>query len=311
MKGTLDEQINSIEFLKDMLEDDGIYVDENKFSISPAKKELKQFSDQGMEDKLQKFYEIKNFLDRLGVNKAFEIEKATEKQLRDLEIFMKSLLHNEEIFFNETELPPLGMFEVGNLHLLLLLQQQENGSYKIKDYFRTEMKCELDEEGRYDTSQFCIMRADDYVKASNMDVSLIKKSFKEHHNKAHYERTTLCLLEMIKAYDNDSERTDLLSLAQNLCEWLIQSDEPSSIYTLNLLQCVLRTRELSDDEIKDLSVLTQDENTQIRLGANILLGNHRMARLEYNSLSDDDKEAFQQYPIFKFYENDDNERKTC
>lgn len=311
LKGTLDEQIHSIEFLKDMLSDEGIYFDENKFSISPTKKELKQFSDQGMDDKLEKFYEIKTFLDRLGVKEAFEIEKATEKQLRDLEIFMKSLLHNEEIFFNETDLPPLGMFELGNLHLMLLLRQQENGSYKIKDYFRTVMQCELDAEGRYDTSQFCIMRADDYEKASNMDISLIEKSFKEHHNKAHYDRTNLCLLEMIKAYDNDTARTDLLSLAQNLCEWLIQSDEPISIYTLNLLQCVLRTRELSDGEIKELSVHTQDENTQIRLGANILLGNHRMARLEYNSLSNDDKEAFQQYPIFKFYENDDNEREVA
>lgn len=115
---------------------------------------------------------------------------------------------------------------------------------------------------------------------------------------------------MIKAYD-DTSRTELITLAQNLCEWLIQSDEPSPIYTLNLFQCVLRTRELRDEEIKDLSNLTQDENTQIRLGANILLGNHRMARVEYNSLSDEDREAFQQYPIFKFYETDNNEGKVA
>ena len=310
LKGTLDEQIHSIEFLMDMLVDEGIYFDEDKFSMSPTKKELKKFSNQGMEEKLKKFYEIKDFLEQMGVKDSFDVEKATEKQLCDLEIFIKSVLHDEEIFFNETDLPLLGMFEVGNLHLMLLLRQQDNGSYKIKDYFRTEMHCKLDAEGRNDTSQFCIMRASDYEKASNIGISLIEKSFKEHYNKAHYERTNLCLLEMIKAYDN-TRRTELITLAQNLCEWLIQSDEPSPIYTLNLFQCVLRTRELRDEEIKDLSNLTQDENTQIRLGANILLGNHRMARVEYNSLSDEDREAFQQYPIFKFYETDNNEGKVA
>ena len=36
-----------------------------------------------------------------------------------------------------------------------------------------------------------------------------------------------------------------------------------------------------------------------------------MARVEYNSLSDEDREAFQQYPIFKFYETDNNEGKVA
>lgn len=67
------------------------------------------------------------------------------------------------------------------------------------------------------------------------------------NNSGHISRTTLTLLEMLKAYDKIQNQM-LLEAATRLADWLNQVDE-TDVSLINLLQCYYRKREMDEEEI--------------------------------------------------------------
>ena len=300
LKGNLKERISSMRFLKDVFQVGGFYLNTVFMPITPTKKELDSFAMEDLERILSFYLKVEELMNKLGVKQPLEMDQASNKDERNLELFIDALVYGENVRVNEKDLPPLAIFDVVNIHLMVIVNKLSDGSYKMEDYFRTNVPCALDEKGVFDTSQFCLMTADNYLKASNIDIDVVKNSFMQHRNTEHYRYMVLSVLEMIKAYDIDQSRADYLEIAKELCEWLIEVDD-SPIHRLNLLQCIKRQRELTDEEILILSDLLGNDDEQIRLGANILLENKIVVQKQFNDLDKDKQDLFMQYPIFRFY----------
>lgn len=303
LEGNLNEQIDTIKFLLDIIDDKGLYVNGIKCPIEPSEGGLEQFNREGAEGRLKYLLRVKAVLDKLGIVEPLELDQVTQKQEDYIRMLINCLLNGMRAGFNEKgDIPPLGTVTIGNLRIMLLFRQMEDERYEINDFFRYKIDCKLDQAGNYDTTQFCMLTAEDYLRTSNLDMEIIEKSFKEHRNKGHFERMTLCTLEMLKAYDRDKKRKDLLDMALRLNCWL-QENSDDVVHKINLYQCYKRRRDLNDDEIEDLSDMLQkgESNNAAKAAIQILLNSKRLADMYIKKLNKDDRDTFIDYPIYNLY----------
>ena len=305
LNGNLDEQIKSMQFILDVVADGGLYIFNKKCTIEQMKYGQNDFYKEAVEKKLEYFLMIKMTLDKLGIREPLEIEKVTEKQEGYVEMLINSILKGERIGFKDKkQIPLLSVVSIGNLNIILLFKQMEDKRYEVKDFFRYKFECMLDKEENYDTTQFCILRTDDYLKASNIDISIVEKAFMEHNNKGHYERMVLCILEMIKAYDKRTIRIEFLETAANLSKWLTEKEPDNLIHYINLYQCYRRQRKLTDDEKNKLCRILEEDgiNDSIKAAAYILLDSKQLADMYIDKLDNKEIKTFVDFPIYYLYE---------
>jgi len=102
------------------------------------------------------------------------------------------------------------------------------------------------------------------------------------------------LLNLLLAYDkHKGHPTIILETAKDIAGWLLEegggvlSDE---IRIINYLQTVKRERVLTDEENKKLYQIAEKSNRlRDKLGANLLLENYKVAKLQFEELNDEEK----------------------
>ncbi len=304
LEGNLNEQIDTLKFILDFIDDEGFYINDVRCQIEFSEEGLKQFDREAVKSKLDYFLLVKKMLDKLEISEPLELNQATQKQENYIRMLINCLLYEKRAGFKEKgDIPPIGRIAIGNLQIMLLFRQMEDERYEIYDFFRYKIYCKHDRKGNDDTSQFCILTAEDYLRTSNLDKDAIEKSLKEYRNAIHFQRVTECILEMLKAYDRDKKRDDLLDMAVNLNCWLLEEDSDNIVHKINLYQCYKRRRELNDEEIEELNeiFLNNEDNNGIKASVQILLNNKRLADIFTNKLSEGEQDALLNYPIYNLY----------
>ena len=127
--------------------------------------------------------------------------------------------------------------------------------------------------------------------------------FKNFDNEGHFRRLDFCIMEIIKAYDEDNKRGDLLKAAKSLCLWLAEKKPYDIIPRLNYLQCCKRERDLDDTEIDELTNMLLDNATDdsVLAGIHILLDSKAMVKKYLDKLDVNQREEFEKYPIYALY----------
>jgi len=109
---------------------------------------------------------------------------------------------------------------------------------------------------------------------------------------------------MLKAYDKNSSQ-DLLSTAYELMEWIESQASYISkeVVTINKLQIILRQRPLSYQEKQLLHDIISTGDDLLKIGAFLLLDEQTEAKEIFESLSEENKESFMNFPIARFFDN--------
>lgn len=304
LTGDLNERILTIKTLLSMMEQKYVCVDSVKIDISPNPHEVEAFNLEERKQQLKYYELIKETLTRLHVSKSLEIERLTEKEENNLRMLVNAVLYERPASFKENgKIPPVCTLDFANLKIVMAFRQNKDGKYIVEDFFDTNMVCAIDKNDEYRTTPFCILQKDDYLKDDNLVLDKVINGFKQFDNEGHFEKMVLCILEMIKAYDENTERNDLLQGAKNLCEWMSSKKSDDVIHRINYLQCCQRERKLTDDEINELAeiIVNRTTDNSTIAGAHILLGNKAMAVKHLGMLSREQKEAFEKYPIYTLY----------
>lgn len=303
LNGNLDEQITSLSLLLDLIESQSIFVNEIEYPLDITQEEFLRFDFVGAKDKLKYLLLVKELLNELGIDKKLELDKVSEKQEEYIRMLIEAILRGEKIQFKEKgDIQPVGTITIGNLRLMFIFRELNDGTYEIKNFFSHHIDCHLDKEGLYDSSQFSILTDNEYLNISNLNLAIVEKSFKEHENSQHYMRTTNCALEMIKAFDSNNQKIELLKTAERLFDWLIEKNVDNYSNLINLYQCYKRQRSLTDAEIEKLNeILCETDDQMEKAGVQILLDNRRLADLYVNKLREDDKNMFCEFPIYTLY----------
>lgn len=302
LNGNLNEQSTALEFILDLRKTMAISFDGVELTMAPTKKELESFDMEAIKDKLHFFGLIKQVLDKLRIKTPLEIDKVSERQEDYLKLLINAFLYNKNVCYKKGEnIAPVATLDIGNLKIALIFRTKDGQEYIVEDFFSQHIDCRIDSSEKQETSQFCILKAADYNELSNISTDYIQEDFKKYENEAHYVKTQFAVLEMIRAYDENSNNIEILDVAESLSHWLYRKDSDNICHRLNELQCIARKRELSDLEMNELFDMSKDDSLSsvIKIGIMILQGNSNYANRLIENLEEKDRTEFLTMPILK------------
>ena len=140
---------------------------------------------------------------------------------------------------------------------------------------------------------------------SNVDIDIIKETFNSLDSKEEtIERYNLWMLEVIKAYD-ESNNIKFLELADYINERILEHRD-NAVDVINKMQIVKRKRALNYKE-KDLIYDLKDaeDDLIIQCGIAILLDNKSDYERFFSKLSENEKNAFKEFPIYNLLDKED------
>ncbi|HAZ03035.1 MAG: hypothetical protein A2W90_18345 [Bacteroidetes bacterium GWF2_42_66] len=313
--GILRSRIKDINFIISIIETGVIVYGENKkvnlgqmvadtpFDIDSAKKELESYR------------RIEQFWRSLHVVADFDIGNIdSNSSLEELYLLMKSINGKQPIRVNVDGEHSSYLFHksISNFKILFILDavDKEKSIYKIYNFFDYKKIIKITRgDTEHISSQYSVLSPDDYMELSNIDFSKMLQSYKDliSLNNNIFEPANYDLLNLLLAYDKHNDHPDeILKTAKEIACWLLDESADNlyaEIKTINYLQTIKRERELTSEENRKLYEIAENENSSLmfKLGANLLLENYKVARIQFEQLCEQDKEAFRSFPIYKFW----------
>lgn len=277
----------------------------------PAKHaDMSNFDIEKQQDVLHQAKEIVNLLDKLHCEEDLDSKGLAKADFRRLSMLINGIVHKKKLNGFKDNLALVHKVEVGNLQFAIHFQKVngEPGAYYIHDFFDTELAVHFETESKekVEISQFFILKKDDLACLSNIQYNLLVPSFQktQRHPDA-LNRANWFLLEVLLAYD-ECKKQELLDVAQQMSEWLLESTEEELAYQikmLNHLQIIRRKRELTKEEKRTIYEIIDSSSKykETLIGANLLLGQQNAAEMYFDRLTLEEQETFKAYPIYHFW----------
>lgn len=315
LTGMLRNRIKDLTFIISIIETGVIVFWENKkvnlgqmhantpFDIISAKKQLELYK------------RIEQFWKSLQVKADFDIGNIdSNSSLEELYLLMKSINGKQAIHINldGEHTGYLLHKSISNFQILLFLDavDKKKSLYNVYNFFDYKGIFKVARGNiEYIASHYSVLSPDDYIELSNIDLSKMLPSYKDliDRDVNIFEAANYDLLNLLFAYDKHTDHPiEILNTAKEIASWLLNESIDNlhaEIKMINYLQTIKRERELSAEENKRLYEIAENENSSLmfKLGANLLLENHKVARIQFEQLCVQDKEAFISFPIYKFW----------
>ena len=315
LSGLLSNGIRDLKFIISIIESREIDMGENRKIVLGQMVADKPFDLISAKKELESYKRIEQFWRSLQVEADFDIENIdSNSSLDELYLLMasingKKLVH---VGVDGKHSSYLLRKSISNFKILLFIDcvDKEKSLFRIYNYFDYKGIIKITrEDTEYISSPYSVLSPDDYIELSNINLSKMLQSYKDLINlsKNIFESANFDLLNLLLAYDKHNGRPiEIYRTAKEIARWLLDESADNlleDIKIINYLQTIKRERELTSEENTKLYMIAENENSSLmfKLGANLLLDNYKVARIQFEQLSGQDKETFRSYPIYKFW----------
>lgn len=268
-----------------------------------------------LQQRLVCWKELDVVLNKLHVTKPFDLTKIKKDQYRLIDLLIDTIGKGNAVKLPKQQTTILTL-EISNITLLLYCLVGKNNECMLGDFFdkTVNIAYKANEKETVNVSPFSYLQNEHFwEKIDNIDYDNIIESAHEAA-KAHdfcFQMSNYDVLSMVLASDaiekSDAERSKkLLEEALKLDEWLLGNDprpDFNPVHIINKMQILKRQRELSNEELLQLEQILKNDKIEmpIKVAANLLLGNQKEVDEQFATLSEEDKNAMQAFPIWKFY----------
>ena len=306
LSGTLKERIKQLNFIKDITKDNGFFIEDLYITLKKKVNNIEKYN------KIYDTYlKINNFCQKHNIKKDINIDIWSNKDINDLLIWIDAIDNNEKINIKEWNCSMLGSIQIKDIRFSIFAEKLENNSFRVYSIWNDDRKNhyqfrygENNEEAIYTKKFFSILNEQAYL-SDDVDINEMEKYYEE--NPLEDREETLLnfqVLELLKAFDVN-QNLKLLDYAKFILEKISVFSDMSDIVRVNFLQTEKRLRNLNEGEISELIEIRNrhNENKFFNISTNLLIGNLLEAKIIYNSLSEDERNVFEEYPISKFLDN--------
>lgn len=306
----LKESINEAEFGV-ALNDTGV------LSVGMLNLQMKVHEKEYVEElrqKLIRWKELDNVLEKLHVTKPFDLTAITNDQGKLIDLLIETVGNGNMVNLPGQETTLL-LLEIGNIKLLLWCAVGKDGMCAIGDFFDRSIRIayKISEDETINVSPYSYLQLDKlWEKVDNIDFDNIISSAEEaaRQHEYCYMMSNYDVLAMITAADalekTDVERSKkLLEEALKLDEWLIgkePKDEMRPLHIINKMQIMKRQRELTADERQTLEDMLNDEfaGDMVKAGVYLLLDRQEEFQQLFETMQEDEKKSVKEFPIWRF-----------
>ena len=303
LSGSLKELLKKLNFIKDININNGFFIDNTYITVKMNVKSIEKYK------KIHEIYmKMDNFCKKHNIEKDISIDKWSNKDINDFLMWIDAIDNNQNINIKEWDGSMLGSIQIKDIRFSIFAEKLENNSFRVYSIWNDDRKNhyqfrygEDDEEAIYTKKFFSILNEQAYL-SDDVDINEMKKYYEE--NPLEDREETLLnfqVLELLKAFDVN-QNLKLLDYAKFILEKISVFSDMSDVVRVNFLQTEKRLRNLNEGEISELIEIRNrhNENKFFNISTNLLIGNLLEAKIIYNSLSEDEKSAFGEYPISKF-----------
>ena len=306
----LKESINEAEFGV-ALNDTGV------LSVGMLNLQMKVHEKEYVEElrqKLIRWKELDNVLEKLHVTKPFDLTAITDDQGKLIDLLIETVGKGNMVNLPGQEATLL-LLEIGNIKLLLWCAIGKDGMCAIGDFFDRSIRIayKISEDETINVSPYSYLQLDKlWEKVDNIDFDNIISSAEEaaRQHEYCYMMSNYDVLAMITAADalekTDVERSKkLLEEALKLNDWLIgkePKDEMRPLHIINKMQIMKRQRELTADERQTLEDMLNDEfaGDMVKVGVYLLLDRQEEFQQLFETMQEDEKKSVKEFPIWRF-----------
>lgn len=309
-KGNLEEQIKDLTFLTTV--SDGFSIKtKNEVTLlsvpSSISADIKDFS-----QRLNWLQRLEKTLKLLKIRNPLDIEKLSEKDYKKINLLIDGILDHKPIKLISNDKTTFGILKIANLKILICCTKDTNsdGVY-IKDFKNmTSITFRLNMQGdsvRTSISPYCLLTELDLIDCDNYNFTDILSSVQNYPYTSIYGDLIIRLvLRLLNFYDTiEIPNKIILDETLKLCNYLQEQDKDlECLCKINSLQIEKRRRKLTTKENSYLlSLKNNNANITYQLAANILLESYNEAELLYSQLTQEEKDAFDSFPIKNLWKN--------
>lgn len=267
-----------------------------------------------LRQKLMRWKELDNVLDKLHVTKPFDLTAITDGQGKLIDLLIETVGKGNMVNLPGQE-TTLFFGEIGNIKLLLWCAVGKDGMCAIGDFFDRSIRIsyKISEDETINVSPYSYLQLDKlWEKVDNIDFDSIIASAEEaaRQHEYCYMMSNYDVLAMITAADalekTDVERSKkLLEEALKLDEWLIEKeikDKMRPLHIINKMQILKRQRELTADERQTLEDMLNEEFAEdmVKAGVYLLLDRQGNFQQLFEKMQEDEKKSVKEFPIWRF-----------
>lgn len=267
-----------------------------------------------LRQKLMRWKELDNVLDKLHVTKPFDLTAITDGQGKLIDLLIETVGKGNMVNLPGQETTLL-FWEIGNIKLLLWCAVGKDGMCAIGDFFDRSIRIayKISEDETINVSPYSYLQLDKlWEKVDNIDFDSIIASAEEaaRQHEYCYMMSNYDVLAMITAADalekTDVERSKkLLEEALKLDEWLIEKeikDKMRPLHIINKMQILKRQRELTADERQTLEDMLNEEFAEdmVKAGVYLLLDRRGDFQQLFEKMQEDEKKSVKEFPIWRF-----------
>lgn len=267
-----------------------------------------------LRQKLMRWKELDNVLDKLHVTKPFDLTAITDGQGKLIDLLIETVGKGNMVNLPGQETTLL-FWEIGNIKLLLWCAVGKDGMCAIGDFFDRSIRIayKISEDETINVSPYSYLQLDKlWEKVDNIDFDSIIASAEEaaRQHEYCYMMSNYDVLAMITAADalekTDVERSKkLLEEALKLDEWLIEKeikDKMRPLHIINKMQILKRQRELTADERQTLEDMLNEEFAEdmVKAGVYLLLDRQWDFQQLFEKMQEDEKKSVKEFPIWRF-----------
>ena len=308
IKGNVYERIRDINFIVNLINSKAITID-GKNIVLPVQVEDKQEKEyiSNIKNDLIRLEKIKCLFDKFNIKFNIDLDNLSDKDWRNLDLFIHI---NDGKPTKQVQESKLYNIEIANYKIAFIALVDENKNIKVYNYFSdlsNVVKVFYYDENEKEilVSPYINMSKKNLLEYSNVDIDIIKETFNSLDSKEEtIERYNLWMLEVIKAYD-ESNNIKFLELADYINERILEHRD-NAVDIINKMQIVKRKRALNYKE-KDLIYDLKDaeDDLIIQCGIAILLDNKSDYERFFSKLSENEKNAFKEFPIYNLLDKED------
>ena len=267
-----------------------------------------------LRQKLMRWKELENVLDKLHVTKPFDLTAITDGQGKLIDLLIETVGKGNMVNLPGQETTLL-FWEIGNIKLLLWCAVGKDGMCAIGDFFDRSIRIayKISEDETINVSPYSYLQSDKlWEKVDNIDFDSIVASAEEaaRQHEYCYMMSNYDVLAMITAADalekTDVERSKKLQEeALKLDEWLIEKeikDKMRPLHIINKMQILKRQRELTADERQTLEDMLNEEFAEdmVKAGVYLLLDRQGDFQQLFEKMQEDEKKSVKEFPIWRF-----------
>lgn len=200
-------------------------------------------------------------------------------------------------------------FLIGNLKIVLV-SLEVNGGWLVFNFFDLDainnnfkiMAISEDKKYQARHSPYILFEIPELFSMSNLKLNVIEASFKqiECENDFSFNLTNNFLLNLLKFYDKNKHKKEILDLIINIYEYIYKSQPQNVLTFMNKMQAIKRLRDFTlEEKVEIIKRKNQEQHTNdILCGFYILLNSKIEFEIQFNKLTNEQKEVFRTYPIY-------------